>query len=111
MTISLSVASTSIVRSDVRGKMGGLFNMTESFGRFLGPVGFATVFAWSISPFSYDWIDHRFVFFAAAITMAIVAVLAWGTITHEHVMKPAERKVATDIPVAHSGGILRIPNP
>ena len=97
-----------MVRTDMRGKMSGMFNMTESLGRFLGPAGFATVFAWSISPSSYDWIDHRFVFFAAAITMAIVAVLAWGTITHEHVMKPAERKVATDIPVAHSGGILRL---
>ncbi|CAM9495813.1 unnamed protein product, partial [Laminaria digitata] len=94
VNLSLSVASTSMVRSDMRGKMAGLSNMSESFGRFLGPAGSATIFAWSISPFSYDWRDHRFVFLLAAISMALVAVLAWGTITHEHTMTLAEPKVA-----------------
>ncbi|CAM9485595.1 unnamed protein product, partial [Laminaria digitata] len=88
VNLSLAVASTSMVRSNVRGKMAGLFNMIESLGRFLGPAGSATMFAWSISPSSYDWVDHRFVFFLAAVSMALVAVLAWGTITHENMMAP-----------------------
>lgn len=91
-----------MVRSDMRGKMAGLYNMTESLGRFLGPAGFATMFAWSIAPNSYDWVDYHFVFLLAAFSMAFVSVLAWGTITHENMMTSVERKVAADITVARS---------
>ena len=104
VNLALSVASTNMVRSDMRGKMAGLYNMTESLGRFLGPAGFATTFAWSIAPSSYDWVDYHFVFLLAAVSMALVAALAWGTITHEHMMTSAERKAAADSTVNRSGG-------
>lgn len=109
VTLSLYVASTSMVHSDMRGRMGGLFNLTESLGRFLGPVGSATLFAWSISPSSYDWVGNHFMFFGAASPMALVAALAWAAITREHVMTPAERKFDADIPIVRGDGSQHTP--
>eukprot|EP00904_Undaria_pinnatifida_P002325 jgi/Undpi1/12093/HiC_scaffold_4.g01791.m1 len=86
VNLALLIASTSVVPSRLRGRLAGLYNMAESLGRSLGPVGFATVFAWSISDSSYFWVDHRFMFLAAALSMALVAALAWGTITNEHMV-------------------------
>eukprot|EP00904_Undaria_pinnatifida_P006565 jgi/Undpi1/3038/HiC_scaffold_14.g06414.m1 len=86
VNLALVIASTSVVPSRLRGRLAGLYNMAESLGRSLGPVGFATVFAWSISDSSYFWVDHRFMFLAAALSMALVAALAWGTITNEHMV-------------------------
>ena len=48
------VASTSMVPAGMRGKLSGLFSMTENLGRFLGPPVYATAFALSISPSAYD---------------------------------------------------------
>lgn len=73
----------------MRGKLAGLFNMAENLGRFSGPIGFATTFAWSVSPSAPSWVGHRFVFLFAASSMSVVAVLAWGTITHKN-MTPEE---------------------
>lgn len=86
VNLALLIASTSVVPSRLRGRLAGLYNMAESLGRSLGPVGFATVFAWSISDSSYFWVDNRFMFLAAALSMALVAALAWGTITNEHMV-------------------------
>ena len=77
-----------MVRADMRGKMSGLYNMSGSFGRAIGPVGFATIFAWSISPSAYDWVGHQFLFFLAALAMVLVTVMAWGSITEENMMQP-----------------------
>lgn len=77
-----------MVRSAWRGKLSGLYNMAGSLGRALGPVGVATLFAWSISPSSYDWVGHKLVFVLDALAMVLVSVLAWGRITHENTMKP-----------------------
>lgn len=52
VSIALAVASTSVVPSSVRGKLSGLYGTAESFGRFTGAVGFAILFAWSVSPHS-----------------------------------------------------------
>lgn len=73
----------------MRGKLAGLFNMAENLGRFSGPIGFATTFAWSVSRSSPDWIGYRLVFLFTAASMSTVAALAWGTITHEN-MQPDE---------------------
>lgn len=76
----------------MRGKLGGLFNTAESLGRFIGPAGYAVVYAWSVSPSTLDafggWVDYRFVFYASAAALALVAVLAWKTLTTENLMKP-----------------------
>ena len=90
--LALTIAPTTMVPSVMRGKLAGLFSMSESLGRFVCPVGFATMFAWSISPSSYGWVDHKFVFCFAAFSMTVVAVLAWGTITHENMTSTEERK-------------------
>ena len=68
-----------------------MFNTAESLGRFLGPVGFAVTYAWSISPSgpssAYGWVNHSFVFCASAVMLALCAVLAWPTLTAENLMK------------------------
>lgn len=74
----------------MRGKLAGLFNMAENLGRFSGPIGFATTYAWSVSPSPPNWIGHRFVFLFAASSMAVVAILAWGAITHKNMTPEQE---------------------
>ena len=82
----------------MRGKLAGLYNAAESFGCFIGPVASANVFAWSISPSSYYWVNHHLVFLAAALSMTVVTILAWGTLTEENIMSSAESSVAADVP-------------
>ena len=48
-----------MVCADMRGKLSGVFNMAGSFGRAIGPAGFAVIFSWSISPSAYDWVGSR----------------------------------------------------
>ncbi|CAN0066183.1 unnamed protein product [Scytosiphon promiscuus] len=83
VSIALAVASTSIVPSSMRGKLSGLYNTAESFGRFTSAVGFAVMFAWSISPraSAYGLVDHGFVFYVFALALSAVTVLARWTIT------------------------------
>lgn len=100
-----------MVQPDMRGKLGGLYNMSESLGRFLGPVGFATLLAWSISPSAGHWVDHQFVFLVAAVSMTLIAVLSWSTFTPENMMTPAEKRDAVDAPVCCSGGDERAEGP
>lgn len=86
VSIALAVASTSIVPSSMRGKLSGLYNTAESFGRFTSAVGFAVLFAWSISPrhsSPFCWVGHRFVFCTFALGLGVVAVLAWRTLSPE----------------------------
>lgn len=103
VTLALVVASTSMVQASMRGKLGGLYYTTESLGRFIGPMGFATMFAWSISPSTFDWVDHNFVFLMSAIAMVLITILAWGTITDENVLIPARRGSVTGTPSTRTG--------
>ncbi|CAN0329264.1 unnamed protein product, partial [Pylaiella littoralis] len=87
VNLVLTIGSTTLVPNHMRGKLGGLFNTAESLGRFLGPAGYAITYAWSISPSTHEayggWVDYRFVFYASAAALAVVAVTAWGTLTLE----------------------------
>ena len=78
--------------ANMRGKLGGLFIMAESLGRFLGPAGYAVAYAWSVSPSAHQvfggWVDYRFVFYASAVIIALAGKLAWGSLTAENLMKP-----------------------
>lgn len=91
VVLALSIGSTTLVSSRMRGKLGGLYNTAESFGNCIGPAGFANMYAWSISSSgwasAYDWIDYHFVFYASALVLTVCAVLAWRTLTHENMMK------------------------
>ncbi|CAM9962781.1 unnamed protein product, partial [Laminaria digitata] len=68
VTLTLVLASTNMVQADMRGKLAGLYNAAESFGCFLGPVGSANLFAWSISPATYQCVNHHLVFLAGALS-------------------------------------------
>eukprot|EP00752_Nemacystus_decipiens_P005837 g5273.t1 len=91
VVLALSIGSTTLVSPGMRGKLGGLYNTAESFGNCVGPAGFATVYAWSISSSgrasAYGWIDYHLVFYASALVLLVCASLAWRTLTHERMMK------------------------
>lgn len=89
-----------MVHADMRGKLAGLYNAAESFGCFIGPVASANVFAWSISPSSYYWVNHHLVFLAAALSMVVVTILAWGTLTEENIMSSSESSDAVNVSVS-----------
>lgn len=78
--------------TNMREKLGGLSNTAESLGRFLGPVGYSITYAWSVSASTLQahggWVDCRFVFYASAAVLAVVARLAWDTLILENLMKP-----------------------
>lgn len=80
---SLTIASTSIVPAERRGQLGGLFMTAESFGRCLGPTGFATIYAWSISSDAPARVNHRLVFTLVALIYLLLLALAWRTLTLE----------------------------
>ena len=76
----------------MRGKLGGLYNTAESLGRFTGPVGYSTAYAWSISPSAMEayggWVNFRFVFYVTAAVLVLVGALGWRALTIENMMKP-----------------------
>lgn len=96
INLALAIASTTIVPAEMCGKLSGLFTSSESFGRFIGPAGFAVVFAWSISTSAPDWVDYQFVFFGGALAMLIVTFLAWETVTDENM---AHKGQSSDVDV------------
>lgn len=63
----------------------------ESLGRFVGPTGFSTCFAWSISPSARGYVDYHLVFFIPPVVLAVVSVMGWKTLTLETLMQPAAR--------------------
>ena len=92
VSLALEIGSTSLVSTNMRGKLGGLFNTAESLGRFLGPAGYSVTYAWSVSISTLQayggWVDYRFVFYASAVVIAVMGTLAWNTLTIENLMKP-----------------------
>eukprot|EP00903_Cladosiphon_okamuranus_P022385 g20588.t2 len=78
VNLGLTIGSATLGPPRTRGQLCGLVMTAESIGRFLGPAGFAIIYAWSISPSgsaSVDgWVNHNFVFCASAVILAIVRV-------------------------------------
>lgn len=83
--VGMQLAGTNPVPPRLRGKLSGLFLMAQSIGRTIGPVLFATTFAWSISPEArgLPLVDHRLTFTMAACLIGSVAVLGIRTLTTE----------------------------
>lgn len=94
--------------TNMRGKLGGLYNTAESLGRFLGPAGYSITYAWSVSTSTLHayggWVDYRFAFYASAVVLAVVGKLAWGTLTLENLMKPESEDGVISVNVAGSDG-------
>lgn len=93
MFIALSVASTNIVPAGLRGKFGGLFYTAESLGRFTAAASFSVMYAWSVSSSSFGWIDHRLVFYAFALALATMTIVAWRTLTADIFVERKEAAV------------------
>eukprot|EP00903_Cladosiphon_okamuranus_P010936 g10328.t2 len=106
--LPLTVASTTIVPQHQRGKLSGLFMTFESLGRFTGPASFSEVFAWSISPSSPLWVDHRFAFFLPAAIMAAVVALGWHTFTAETLENSPPSLAAAETRGGRGGGSAAI---
>ena len=83
----MTIGSTTLGTSATRGKLCGLIITAESFGRFLGPVGFATIYAWSVSPSAsastHGLVNHNFAFYLLAAILALCALVSWTTLTAE----------------------------
>lgn len=99
--LALQIGSTTLVPSDMRGKLSGLYNTVESLGRFLGPVGYAVVYAWSVSPSTAEaykgWVGHGFVFYVSAAALSLVAMLAWRTLTVENLIGRKMEEEGVDV--------------
>ena len=100
----LTVASTTVVPLQQRGKFSGLYITVESLGRFMGPASFSTLFAWSISPSAGGWVDYHFVFILPAIVMAGTLALSWNSFGYLN--NPAKRvgELGDSAAVAGEGG-------
>lgn len=79
---AMTVSSTTVVSADRRGKMTGLVMTAESFGRFMGPAGFAVVYAWSISPAveRIPFMNFRFIFFVPALAYLTCGIVGWRSL-------------------------------
>ncbi|CAM9674846.1 unnamed protein product, partial [Ectocarpus sp. 6 AP-2014] len=101
ISLALSLGSTTLVPSRMRGKLGGLYNTAESLGRFCGPVGYATTYAWSVSPSTLEafggWVDYHLVFCASALALVVVGVMAWRTLTVENLMSEELDRADVDV--------------
>ena len=75
----LTIATTTVVPRQQRGKFSGLYITAESLGRCMGPASFSTLFAWSIYPSARDWVDYHFVFILSAVVMAGTLALSWNS--------------------------------
>lgn len=103
ISLALSLGSTTLVPSRMRGKLGGLYNTAESLGRFSGPVGYSTTYAWSVSPSALEafggWIDYHLVFCVSALALVLAGVVSWKTMTLENLM--SEEFDHADVDVVH----------
>lgn len=86
--VGMMLASTSPVPPHLRGKLSGLFLMSQSLGRTIAPVAWATMYAWSVSTSptggaTIALVDHRFVFNVSALLMTVIGVLSRRTLTAE----------------------------
>lgn len=97
--IVMTVASINSFPPQHRGKLSGLYNTAENLGRFVGPVGYSSIFAMSISRLArggevedesqMSWLDHHFVFYASAVMLTLLAGVGWRALTSEVLEKPA----------------------
>eukprot|EP00752_Nemacystus_decipiens_P006569 g5915.t1 len=91
VNLGLTIGSSTLGSSRTRGKLCGLVITAESFGRFVSPAVFATIYAWSISPSgstsAHRLVDHNFAFYVLAAILAMCALLAWPTLTAEKMAK------------------------
>ncbi|CAM9211125.1 unnamed protein product, partial [Sphacelaria rigidula] len=92
ISVGMALASTSPVPPHVRGKLSGLFIMSQSLGRATGPMAWATMYAWSVSSSSagvavMPLVGYRLVFNISALLMGVVALLSHQTLTFNTMTK------------------------
>lgn len=88
IAVGMILASTSPVPPHVRGQLSGLYLMSQSLGRTIGPAAWATMYAWSVSTAPtggalIPLVDYRFVFNISALLMGVVGVMVRRTLTTE----------------------------
>lgn len=86
VSVGMLLASTNPVPPRLRGKLNGLFLMSQSLGRTIGPVAWALMYAWSISPSgggNIPLVDHRFIFIVSAMLSVVVVLIGWHSLTEE----------------------------
>lgn len=70
-----------------------MFSTASSLGRLVGPIGYGTTFAYSISPSAQEagfLVDFHLVFYVSAVITAGAAVLSFCVLTSEYLPQPDE---------------------
>lgn len=101
MWVGMVLASTNPVPPRLRGKLSGLFLMSQSLGRTIGPMAWAVMYTWSISPSgggSIPLIDHRFIFTISAILSAVAVAMSWSSFTEQSMTHVVEDPLGSPSP-------------
>lgn len=109
----MNLASANAVPVEMRGKVGGIFAVSGSLGRVLGPAALSNLLAWSLhaKPLSGrdNWlVNYHAVFVVEMVLMVVVIVLGRKAFTLESLTVPVEhRRGAEYEPVSQSSGEIK----
>eukprot|EP00904_Undaria_pinnatifida_P010345 jgi/Undpi1/6440/HiC_scaffold_20.g08921.m1 len=92
--IAATLASANAVPVNMRGKFGGIFSMSGSLGRVIGPATFSSLLAWSLESTDARGgvVDYHVVFVLAAILMVVIILLGRRSFTLESMTVPIENR-------------------
>lgn len=95
----MNLASANAVPVEVRGKVGGIFAVSGSLGRTVGPAALSSLLAWSLhaNPSTSGGgnnrlVDYHAVFVVEMVLMVVVVVLGRKALTLESLTVPVEHR-------------------
>ena len=94
----MNLASANAVPVKTRGKVGGIFAVSGSLGRVIGPAALSSLLAWSLHanpPGGGDntgLVDYHAVFVVETLIMVVVIVLGRKALTLESLTVPIESR-------------------
>eukprot|EP00903_Cladosiphon_okamuranus_P010938 g10330.t1 len=96
---AMNLASANAVPVEMRGKVGGIFAVSGSLGRAIGPAALSNLLAWSLhanpstTAGGNNWlVDYHAVFVVEMLLMVVVLVLGRKALTLESVTVPVEHR-------------------
>lgn len=93
----MSLASANAVPVKMRGKVGGIFAVSGSLGRVIGPAALSSLLAWSLHARSSSdrhnrLVDYHAVFVVEMVLMVVVVLLGRKALTLESLTIPIEHR-------------------
>ena len=95
---AMNLASANAVSVERRGKVGGIFAVSGSLGRVIGPAALSSLLAWSLranhrgGEDDARLVDYHAVFVVEMLVMVVVIVLGRKALTPESLMVPIEHR-------------------